>query len=93
MGDGLLQEAERLYQHKSLNALDTVGYKEMFAFMDGKYTLGEAVERIKGNTRRYARKQLTWFKKYDDAAWFNPDDTEKIMNYISTICNGSKQQE
>ncbi len=85
MANGLLDEAKRLYPYRQLNALNTVGYKEMFAYLDGLYPLDEAVERIKGNTRRYARKQLTWFKKYEDAKWFNPNDTNEIMNYISRL--------
>lgn len=85
MQSGLLEEAKRLYCHRHLNALNTVGYKEMFAYLEGTYSLDEAVERIKGNTRRYARKQLTWFKKYEDARWFNPSDTNEIMNYISQL--------
>lgn len=83
MEAGLLDEAWRLYPQRSLNALNTVGYKEMFAYIDGTFTLDEAVERIKGNTRRYARKQLTWFKRYTDAVWLPADDNEKIINYIS----------
>lgn len=85
MANGLLDEAKRLYPYRQLNALNTVGYKEMFAYLDGLYPLDEAVERIKGNTRRYARKQLTWFKKYEDAKWFNPNDSNEIMNYISRL--------
>lgn len=85
MEQGLLEEAKRLYPYKELNALNTVGYKELFAYLDGLYSLDEAVERIKGNTRRYARKQLTWFKKYEDAKWFNPNDANEIMNYISQL--------
>ena len=85
MDAGLLDEAKALYPFKDSNALNTVGYKELFAYIEGKYTLDEAVERIKGNTRRYARKQLTWFKKYDDAHWYNPDDKDAIMQYISQI--------
>lgn len=85
MDAGLLDEAKALYPFKDSNALNTVGYKELFAYIEGKYTLDEAVERIKGNTRRYARKQLTWFKKYDDAHWYNPDDKDVIMQYISQI--------
>lgn len=80
---GLVDEARRLYPQRERNALNTVGYKEMFEYLDGQCTLQEAVEHIKSNTRRYARKQLTWFKKYDDAAWFNPDNKNEIMNYIS----------
>ena len=83
MADGLLDEARSLYPHREQNALNTVGYKEMFAYLDGTWTLDEAVERLKGNTRRYARKQLTWFKKDPEMMWFAPDEIEKIMNHIS----------
>ena len=82
MADGLLDEARRLYPQRHLNALNTVGYKEMFAYLDGIWTLDEAVERMKGNTRRYARKQLTWFKKDPVMTWFSPDDKQQIINYI-----------
>ena len=82
MADGLLDEARSLYDRRHLNALNTVGYKEMFAYLDGTWTLDEVVERLKGNTRRYARKQLTWFKKDPDIAWFSPDDKEQIIKHI-----------
>ena len=83
MTDGLLDEAKRLYPMRHMNALNTVGYKEMFAYLDGTWTLEEAVERIKGNTRRYARKQLTWYKKDEQIRWFHPDEIEQIYSYIS----------
>ena len=83
MKDGLLDEAKEMYERRELNALNTVGYKELFEYMKGKWTLHEAVERIKGNTRRYARKQLTWFKKDEQIRWFHPDDKEEIIRYIS----------
>ena len=83
MTDGLLDEARRLYPMRQMNALNTVGYKEMFAYIDGTWTLEEAVERIKGNTRRYARKQLTWYKKDEQIRWFHPDEIEQIYSYIS----------
>ena len=83
MTDGLLDEARSLYDKRSNNALNTVGYKEMFAYLDGTWTLEEAVERIKGNTRRYARKQLTWYKKDEQIRWFHPDEKENIISYIS----------
>lgn len=83
MIDGLLDEARRLYPMRQMNALNTVGYKEMFAYIDGTWTLEEAVERIKGNTRRYARKQLTWYKKDEQIRWFHPDEIEQIYSYIS----------
>lgn len=85
MADGLLDEVRSLYPQRHLNALNTVGYKELFDYIDGRWPLEEAVERIKGNTRRYARKQLTWYKKDDHIHWFHPDDKETIINYISSI--------
>ena len=85
MAKGLLEEAKGLYAFKSLNALNTVGYKELFDYFDGRWTLEEAVERIKGNTRRYARKQLTWFKKDERIRWFHPDDKQNIIDYIISI--------
>ena len=82
MHDGLLDEARSLYPLRHLNALNTVGYKEMFTHIDGTWTLDEAVERMKGNTRRYARKQLTWFKRDPEVAWFSPDEKSLIINHI-----------
>ena len=82
MADGLLEEARQLYPQRHLNALNTVGYKEMFAHLDGTWTLEEAVERLKGNTRRYARKQLTWYQKDPDIRWFSPAETAPIIDYI-----------
>jgi len=83
MDKGLLEEAKVLYHQKSLNALNTVGYKELFDYIEGRWPLQEAVERIKGNTRRYARKQLTWYKKDENIQWFHPDDKQAIINYIT----------
>ena len=83
MSDGLLNEVKALYPKKELNALNTVGYKELFDYLDGRWPLEEAVERIKGNTRRYARKQLTWYKKDEQIRWFHPDDKHSIINFIS----------
>lgn len=82
MHDGLLDEARSLYHLRHLNALNTVGYKEMFTYIDGTWTLDEAVERMKGNTRRYARKQLTWYKKDPQVVWFSPEDEASILNHI-----------
>ena len=82
MADGLLTEVEDMLPYRSANALNTVGYKELFNYIDGIWSLEEAVERIKGNTRRYARKQLTWFKRDEHMKWFHPDEKESIMNYI-----------
>ena len=83
MADGLLDEAKSLIDKRNTNALNTVGYKELFDYLDGRWSLDEAVERIKGNTRRYARKQLTWYKRDADMRWFHPDNIEEILNYLS----------
>ena len=83
MAQGLADEARQLYPRRHLNALNTVGYKEMFTHFDGTWTLEEAVERIKGNTRRYARKQLTWFRNDPDMTWFHPDDYEQIIKHLT----------
>jgi tRNA dimethylallyltransferase len=82
MADGLLNEAKSMLPHRDENVLNTVGYKELFNYFDGIWNLDEAVERIKGNTRRYARKQLTWYKKDEQIRWFHPDDKEDIISYI-----------
>ena len=82
MQNGLLREAEGMYGNRELNALNTVGYKELFEYFDGHLTLEEAVDRIKGNTRRYARKQLTWFKRDAEIRWFHPDNKKQIIDYI-----------
>ena len=84
MNDGLLDEAREMYNKRELNALNTVGYKELFEYFDGRWPLEEAVERIKGNTRRYARKQLTWYKKDEQIRWFHPDQEKEIIDYISS---------
>ena len=83
MQAGLLSESRSLYPLRHLNALNTVGYKEMFTHLDGTWTLDEAVERLKGNTRRYARKQLTWFKRDPQMLWFSPDDKQSILHQIT----------
>jgi tRNA dimethylallyltransferase len=83
MGQGLLDEVRSVYDKRNMNALNTVGYKELFDYLDGRWSLDEAVERIKGNTRRYARKQLTWFKRDENMKWFHPDQQQDILNYIT----------
>lgn len=82
MRDGLEAEARKLYPYRHLNALNTVGYKEMFAYFDGTYDLPTAVEKIKRNTRVYARKQMTWFRRDDTIVWFTPDDRLKLLAYV-----------
>lgn len=82
MADGLLDEARRVYPLRHLNSLNTVGYKELFAYFDGAMTLDQAIEKIKRNTRVYSKKQVTWYKKDPDMHWFSPDDKEAIIEYI-----------
>lgn len=84
MQDGLIEEARSVFPLRHLNALNTVGYKELFTHFDGVWPLAEAVERIKGNTRRYMRKQLTWFKRDDSIHWFHPDQFDLILQLINS---------
>lgn len=83
MEQGLLQEAEGLLEHRHLNALNTVGYKELFAHLQGNCTLEQAVENIKGHTRQYARRQLTWFRRYKDMHWFLPNAWDQLIDHIT----------
>lgn len=80
--DGLIDEALSVYGKRTANALNTVGFKETFDYLDGLITLDEAIRQIQSNTRRYMRKQLTWFKKDADVHWFNPDDLQAIVNFV-----------
>ena len=81
---GLVDEVRSLEDHKNLNALNTVGYKEIFNYLDGTWSLDKAIEKIKTHTRRYAKRQLTWFKKDREINWFHPDETDKIIAYIKS---------
>ena len=93
MQQGLLDEAKNHYSLRHCQSLNTVGYKEIFNYLDGVWSLQEAVERIKGNTRRYARKQLTWFKRDDTIRWFQLDDDHEdtIINDIIRFCEEQSQ--
>lgn len=82
IAEGLVDEARRMYPHRALNALQTVGYKELFDWFDGRSSYEEAVERIKRNTRRYAKRQLTWFRHDPEIQWFSPTDDAKMIKYI-----------
>jgi len=82
MRDGLLEEARHVYPYKHLNSLNTVGYKEMFNYLDGEWPLDFAVEKIKRNSRVYARKQMTWFKRDKEINWFHPDNIEGILTFL-----------
>ncbi len=81
---GFVEEAWSLFKYRHYNALNTLGYKELFAFFSNEYSLSTAIEKIKTHTRRYAKRQLTWFKKNDDAIWLHPDNKEKIIQIISS---------
>lgn len=83
MQEGMLEEAKKVFPFRDLNSLNTVGYKELFKYLDGEWTLEEAVEKIKRNTRIYAKKQLTWFKKDMSIRWFHPDQRTDIISYIN----------
>jgi tRNA dimethylallyltransferase len=87
MENGLLDEVERLQQYRHCNALNTVGYSELFDHLDRKVTLAEAVDKIKQNTRRFAKRQLTWFRKDDSTTWFEPGQTDAVISYIKENLN------
>ncbi|AIG30664.1 tRNA delta(2)-isopentenylpyrophosphate transferase [Flavobacterium psychrophilum] len=85
INEGLLAEAEKLYPNKDLNALQTVGYRELFSFFDADFTLNFAIEEIKKNTRRFSKRQITWFKRTENTIWFDyKADTSKIIEVINT---------
>ncbi|MCF6240368.1 MAG: tRNA (adenosine(37)-N6)-dimethylallyltransferase MiaA [Bacteroidales bacterium] len=79
---GLVNEAKQFIRYKHLNSLNTVGYKELFPYFDGEYSLERAIELIKRNSRRYAKRQLSWFNRDKEIRWFQPDEAEKILNFV-----------
>ena len=84
LADGLEAEARALYPYRELNALKTVGYREFFDYFDGRIGYDEAVELIKRNSRRYAKRQLTWFRRDSEIRWFAPDDDAAIIAYVGS---------
>lgn len=80
--EGLLEEAKSVYIYKHLNSLNTVGYKELFKYLDGEWELPFAIEKIKQNSRIYSRKQMTWFRRDTDIQWFHPEQEREILDYI-----------
>lgn len=84
MNHGLEAEARKMLPHREENSLNTVGYKEMFQYFDGAISLEEAIRQIQSNSRRYARKQLTWYKRDQEMRWFHPDQFQEIIDYIDT---------
>jgi tRNA dimethylallyltransferase len=90
MIEGLLAEAKELFPHKELNALQTVGYRELFSYFEGEISLEFAIDEIKKNTRRFAKRQLTWFKRNQETKWFDYlTDRKEIVNYITEIIHNS----
>lgn len=90
---GLIQEAENLYQYKNLNALQTVGYKELFAYFEREIELDFAISEIKKNTRRFAKRQGTWFRKDSEIKWFNfQEKNEQLIQYIETVINSKTEK-
>ena len=87
IADGLVEEARQVYPYRALNALNTVGYKEIFKYIDGEWTLPFAVEKIKQNSRIYSRKQMTWFKRDEEIRWFHPDQETEIFEYLASATN------
>ncbi len=79
---GLIDEARKVHPFRTHNALKTVGYRELFAYFDGEYSLETAIEKIKTNTRRYAKRQLTWFRRDKEIQWFHPDETQQIISFV-----------
>ena len=86
--EGLLEEAKSMYSKRHLNSLNTVGYKELFEYFDGKVSLNEAIENIKINTRQYAKRQMTWLRKNNDYKWFAVDEQEDMLKYINAVISG-----
>jgi tRNA dimethylallyltransferase len=87
MTDGLIDEVKNLLPYRNANALQTVGYKELISYFEEKMTLQEAISQIKQNTRRYAKRQLTWLRKDNDFHWFNANEPDKILNFIKKELN------
>lgn len=88
VNDGLVEEAKAMCPKRHLNSLNTVGYKEIFEYFDGKVSLNEAIENIKINTRQYAKRQMTWLRKNNDYKWFTIDELDEMLNYINSVING-----
>lgn len=90
MQAGLLEEAKSVYPYRHLNALNTVGYKELFKYLDGTWDLSFAIEKIKQNSRIYSRKQMTWFKRDKEVTWFHPDQQQEILHHLEQCLSQEK---
>lgn len=91
VNEGLVEEAKAMCPKRHLNSLNTVGYKEIFEYFDGKISLDEAIENIKINTRQYAKRQMTWLRKNNDYKWFTIDELDEMLNYINSVINGENE--
>lgn len=85
--EGLIEEARQVYPYRALNSLNTVGYKELFKYMDGEWSLPFAIDKIKQNSRIYSRKQMTWFKRDEEIHWFHPEQEAEILEHIRKETN------
>ncbi len=86
--EGLVKKPAMVYPHSALNSLNTVGYKEIFKYLDGEWTLPFAIEKIKQNSRIYSRKQMTWFKRDEEIRWFHPEQEREILEYCHCSIKG-----
>mgnify|MGYP003292348615 FL=1 len=93
ISEGLLEEARAMLPKRHLNSLNTVGYKELFEYFDGKVSLNEAVEQIKIDTRQYAKRQMTWLRKNNDYQWFTIDEIPEMINYIKKTINSENDNQ
>ncbi len=93
ISEGLLEEARNMLPKRHLNSLNTVGYKELFEYFDGKVSLNEAVEQIKIDTRQYAKRQMTWLRKNNDYQWFTIDEIPEMINYIKKTINSENDNQ
>jgi tRNA dimethylallyltransferase len=82
---GLFTEAEQFFEKRSLNSLQTVGYQEIFGFLEGQYDKTETIRLLKRNSRRYAKRQMTWFKRDSEITWFKPEQVEELYNFIVNV--------
>ena len=91
--EGLMEEARKVYPYRNLNSLNTVGFKELFKYMDGEWELDFALDKIRQNSRNYARKQMTWFRRDTDIHWFNPDHIEEVLDFCRKAAQEEEKQD
>ena len=91
--EGLIEEARKVYPYRSLNSLNTVGFKELFKYMDGEWDLDFALDKIRQNSRNYARKQMTWFRRDQEIHWFNPDHLDEVLAFCQQAAQEEERQD